>query len=276
MYANAYSRYRLGKTWPWLMLTSLVLSACSAESPSTASESAPRGDVTVNTASVRLPAGLALTEPDAVQAGFMAPIPALMRLLTERDFDPEKGCWPMRTEIDGIHRDLCFRPGIPEMRPLQGRPHYFLHAGALPVPGASHRGAFAAILVAAEAAGQPRVVARLRGMAIGESGDCQCADARLRRMGRERWAWVFDATEGGRRNFHILSASSMGISEVARITTPADGVDGLRHGIEFDPSDESAEIWPLLHIVLRGNQPHDVQRHRFDETTGRYATAPQH
>jgi hypothetical protein len=69
-------------------------------------------------------------------------------------------------------------------------------------------------------------------------------------------------------------SSSAGLSQVARVPVPEDGIDGLRHRVEFDVRDENAEAFALLHVVLRGVQPVDVRTHPFDTALGRYFETP--
>ena len=213
--------------------------------------------------------------PDAAAeaAGFAAPVPALMGLLTGQAFDAARGCWPVEVDGDGSRRSLCLRPGTPATRPQDGRDRVFLHAFAWPdaTPG---RGVFAAIVAEPAADGRWQVVSRLRGMAVGDDGDCGCAQADLRRMGRNRWGWVFAAREGGQRSYRVVMSSSAGLAEAARVVVPEDGTDGLRHRVEFDIRDENAEAFALLHVVLRGVQPVDVRTHPFDTGLGRYAASP--
>ena len=149
----------------------------------------------------------------------------------------------------------------------------FLHAYDLAGAGQG-QGVFAAIVAEADEAGGWRVVARLPGLAVGDAGDCGCAGAGLRRVGRKRWAWVFSAREAGARHVRVVAALPSGLVDLARLPVPEDGIDGLRHAVEFDLRDEQAEAYPLLHVVLRGTRPVDVRRHPFDATSGRYAATP--
>jgi hypothetical protein len=209
----------------------------------------------------------------AEAAGFTAPVPALMGLLTGRPFDAERGCWPSDLAADGAVHEICLRPGLPASRPQDGRERVFLHAYALPESG-RRRGVFAAIVAESATEGGWRAVAKLRGLPAGNEGDCGCSDAELRRMGRDRWGWVFAARDGGQRRFHAVMSSSAGLSQVARVPVPEDGIDGLRHRVEFDVRDENAEAFALLHVVLRGVQPVDVRTHPFDTALGRYFETP--
>jgi len=213
--------------------------------------------------------------PDAAAeaAGFPAPVSDLMELLTGQAFDAERRCWPMATETAGVSRSLCLRAGMPQWRPQDGRDRVFLHAHAVPAPGRD-RGVFAAIVAETTPDGRWQVVARLRALTVGDEGECGCADAELRRMGKDRWGWVFSARDGGQRRFHVVMSSSAGLSEVARLPVPEDGRDGLRHRVEFDVRDEKADAFALLHVVLRGVQPVDVRTHPFDVGQGRYVESP--
>jgi hypothetical protein len=217
----------------------------------------------------------ATATPDAAAeaAGFSGPAPALMGLLTGQPFDVARGCWPMNVETEGRLRSLCFRPGTPEWRPQDGRDRVFLHAYAIPDTG-MERGVFSAIVAEESVGGRWRALAQLRALPVGEDGDCACSKAGLRRMGRDRWGWVFAARDGGQRRFHVVMSSSAGLSQVARLPVPEDGIDGLRHSVEFDIRDENAEVFSLLHVTLRGVQPVDVDTYPFEGALGRYAEVP--
>jgi hypothetical protein len=182
-------------------------------------------------------------------------------------------CWTTAIVLEGRQQTRCLRPGPAAGRPQAGRDRVFLHAYS--VDGTDQgRGVFAAIVAEADAAGGWRVVARLPGLAVGAAGDCGCAGAALRRMGRERWGWVFAVREADTRSFRAIAALPSGLAELARVPVPEDGVDGLRHAVEFDLRDEQAEAYPLLHVILRGTRPVDVRRHPVDATSGRYAETP--
>lgn len=213
--------------------------------------------------------------PDAAAeaAGFPAPVPTLMGLLTGQTFDAQRRCWPMDVELQGSSRSLCLRAGMPQWRPQDGKDRVFLHAYALPAPGLD-RGVFAAIVAEVVPDGGWQAMARLRALPVGDDGACGCSEAEFRRMGRDRWGWVFAARDGGQRRFHVVMSSSVGLSEVARLPVPEDGTERLRHRVEFDVRDENVETFALLHVVLRGVQPVDVRTHPFDGALGQYASVP--
>ena len=243
------------RTMAFLTLAaSLVLAACREVAPS-----------------AQDPAGLS---PDVAEAaGFPAPVSALMGLLTGQAFDAERRCWPVALEMSGVSRSVCLRAGTAQWRPQDGKDRVFLHAHAVPAPGLE-RGVFAAIVAETTPDGRWHSVAKLRALPVGDNGECGCAEAELRRMGKNRWGWVFAAHDRGQRRFHAVMSSSAGLSEVVRLPVPEEGGDGFRHRVEFDVRDENAEAFALLHVVLRGAQPVDVRTHPFDAAQGRYVESP--
>lgn len=257
-----------------LVLALLGLAACSDTAPAPTGGDAPAASDTAAGPASPPPGRREAAMPEAAADRFIAPAPALMALLTGADLDAARGCWPVRLDIGGTRRPFCLRPGTPEWRPMGGRERVFLHAHHVPGDRREGAGAFAAIVAEPQEGGRLKALAVLRGWPVGEAGDCGCETARFRRMGRDRWGWVFAANEAGERRFHVVLAASSGLAEVARVPVPADGVDGLRHAVEFDISDEAAEAYPLLHVVLRGTQPVDVRRHGFEPGPGRYASTP--
>lgn len=258
----------------FLVLASLGLAACGGTAPApTEGDASAATDAAAGSAGPP-PGRREAVMQEAAADGFIAPAPALMALLTGADIDAARGCWPVRLDIGGTRRPFCFRPGTPEWRPMGGRERVFLHAHHVPGVRREGTGAFAAIIAEPQEGGRLKALAVLRGWPVGEAGDCGCATARFRRMGRDRWGWVFAANEAGERRFHAVLASSSGLAEVARVVVPEDGVDSLRHAVEFDIRNEEAEAYPLLHLVLRGVQPVDVRTHRFEAALGRYAPTP--